>query len=92
MIDDREEQVPTRTYVEAKLLDLIEGRASREEVSLWAEYWLHEDFVKGRDLFDDTVVLDGLEALSMADAPSTDRPYLYGEEDFQAWLQELRRA
>ena len=86
------EAIPSRADVEAKLLDLIEGRLSREEVSSWAEYWLYEDFEEGRDLFDDPVLLDALDALSGADAITTDRPYLYGESDFRAWLDELREG
>jgi hypothetical protein len=85
-------EIPTRADVEAKLLDLIEGRASREEVSSWAQYWLHEDFEKGRDLFDDPVLLDALEALSGADLGGFERPYLHYEEDFRAWLDELRQG
>ena len=86
------EDVPTRADVEAKLLDLIESRASREEVSSWAGYWLHEDFEKGRDLFDDPVLLDALESLSAADLGGYEMSYLYYEEDFRAWLEELRQG
>ena len=39
---------------------------------------------------DDPAVWAALNNLQGADAPSTDRPYLYGEVDFQAWLDEVR--
>jgi hypothetical protein len=82
--------VPTRADVEAKLMDLIEGRYTREEASSWAELWLTKDFEQ--NLIKDPMVLSALEALSGADMISTDRPYLYDEVDFRAWLDELRQA
>jgi hypothetical protein len=71
------------------MLDLIEGRCSREEAASWAEGWYTKDF--DLDLIDDKV-LDTLEKLSGADMISTDRPFLYNEVDFRAWLDELRQA
>ena len=41
---------------------------------------------------DDQVVWDALNNLSGADAVSTDRPFLFDEIDFRAWLDELRRS
>jgi hypothetical protein len=38
----------------------------------------------------DPVVSSVLEAMMGADAPTTDRDYLFVDEDFSAWLQELR--
>lgn len=86
------EHIPTRADAEMKLLDLIEGRCSRDEASSWAEYWLYEDYVVGRDLFDDPALLEALDVLSGADMITTDRPYLYDEVDFLAWLHELQQA
>lgn len=77
---------PSRAEVEAQLLDLVAGRRTRDEVTSWAMQW-----VFARDArVDDPAVWAALNNLQGADAPSTDRPYLYGEVDFQAWLDEVR--
>ena len=41
---------------------------------------------------DDKGVWEALVALSGADLPTSDRPYLHGEADFCAWLERLRRS
>ncbi len=87
-----EGEVPMCADVEAKLLDLIEGRCSHYEALSWAEHWLYEDYVLVLDLFDDPALLEAIDALSGADMITTDRPYLYGEEDFRVWLHELQQA
>jgi hypothetical protein len=38
----------------------------------------------------DAQIWEALRRLLGADMPSTDRPYLYQEIDFQAWLADLR--
>jgi len=37
----------------------------------------------------DSAVWRALNELGGADAPSTDRQWLYGPDDFRAWLEEL---
>jgi hypothetical protein len=86
-MSDRE-HIPTRADVEMKLLDLIDGRCSRDEVSTWAEIWVVRDF--DEDLIDDLVVLKALERLSGLDP--TDEEDVYHEEDFRAWLHALQQA
>lgn len=44
------------------------------------------------DYVNDEAISHALEALEVADFISTDRPYLYGTEDFRAWLVEFRQA
>ena len=41
---------------------------------------------------DDPVIWRALNNLAGADAPSTDRPFLYEEVDFRAWLAELQEG
>ena len=41
---------------------------------------------------DDPVVWRALDNLVGADAVSTERPFLFEESDFQAWLAELREG
>jgi hypothetical protein len=80
--------LPSRAEVEAKLIDLIEGQCSREEVASWASPW-----VRAADLdVEDLALWDALENLCGADLKTMDRPYLHGETDFRAWLEELRHA
>lgn len=79
---------PSRADVETKLQGLIEGRVTRDDATAWAMQW-----VAAPDSgVDDPIVWNALNNLSGADAPSTDRPYLFTEIDFRAWLDELRRG
>ena len=77
---------PTRLEVEAKLSELLGGNASREEVAEWAARWVRMPDPK----VGDPLVWKALTRLSGADMISTDRPYLYDENDFNTWLKELR--
>lgn len=52
----------------------------------WASAWL-----RAEAHVDDQVVWNALNSLAMADLISSDRPYLYGRADFEAWLSDLRR-
>lgn len=79
---------PSRAEVEEKLRGLIEGRYSREAVTSWAEQWV---MAKDPNV-QDGAVWRALTALAGADLISTDRPYLYGREDFLAWLNDLQQA
>lgn len=77
---------PSRADLETQLVDLIEGAISRDAAAAWAMQW-----VSASDPgVDDAVVWNALNNLAGADAVSTDRPYLYEEIDFRAWLDELR--
>jgi hypothetical protein len=75
---------PAKNDVIQTLQLLIRGEISREDVSDWARPWitrLHE--------IDDEDVRNALDSLSGADSPTTDRRYLYGQEDFENWLRDL---
>jgi hypothetical protein len=76
--------VPSRTDVITRLRALIAETMSRQEVASWASAWL-----RGDPQVDDQGVWNALNSLAMADLISTDRPYLYGREDFEAWLSDL---
>jgi hypothetical protein len=77
---------PVPQEVETKLLDLIEGRCTREEAEDWALQWVAAD--------DPEVEHDGvweaLMALAGAGLKTGPSAYLHGEADFSAWLDELR--
>jgi hypothetical protein len=77
--------LPSREEVASKLRGLIGDTTPREEVASWASTWVTSDEFP----VDDERVWEALKNLAMADLISTDRPYLYGKEDFQDWLAEL---
>jgi hypothetical protein len=79
-------ETPTKDDVVRTLESLIRGDLSREDASEWARPWitrLHH--------ISDPEVRRGIDWLYGADAPTTDRPYLHGEEDFEQWLSDLSR-
>ena len=76
---------PSRKEVEAKLRELISGKRSRQEVADWASQWIRASEPR----VGDPAVWKALTSLVGADMLTTDRPYLYGEDDFRAWLEEL---
>jgi hypothetical protein len=79
---------PSRADVEAHLLGLIEGRISRDDATAWAMQWV----AASDPGVDDAIIWEALNNLAGADAVSTDRPYLFAEVDFRAWLDELRQG
>jgi len=82
--------LPGREEVERKLQELIDGTVAREEASEWARPFIVEE--AGPPRVADEAAWTAIGAIGMADAPTTDRRYLYDVEDFEAWLQELRDA
>ena len=79
---------PSQKEVQAKLLALILGDCSREDVASWAESWIIQDEPEVHD----AMVWRTLDRLSGADMIDFDRPYLYDESDFRDWLEELRSS
>jgi hypothetical protein len=76
---------PSREEILKRLLALCDLSQSREEIADWA-----------LDIFDrhDSALLDAgtravLEKMAAADLDDWDEPYLYGAEDFKAWIAEL---
>lgn len=76
---------PSRQEVAEKLRALIDGSLSREDASKWAAHWIAADDPG----VEDDRVWRALEGLVSADAPSTDREFLYERIDFEEWLKEL---
>lgn len=79
---------PSREETASKLRQLIEGAITRQEASEWAMQWVAASDPNVQD----ERVWDALLALGGCDGPSTDRPYLYGVEDFKIWLHELNQS
>lgn len=78
------DNLPNRESISIVLKQLIEGAITREQASEWARPW-----VTRLELLEDPRICEALTSLGAADLPSTDRPYLYGQVDFVAWLEEL---
>ena len=79
---------PRRGQVASVVRDLIAGVRSRAEVTVWAMHWI----AASNPGVDDPVVWRALGNLVGADAPTTDRPSLFAESDFRAWLAEIERT
>ena len=82
---DAARPAPTCGEVADRLRALIDGSISREEASEWASHWIAADDPE----VDNDRVWRALEGLVSADAPSTDREFLYERIDFQEWLRQL---
>lgn len=80
------DKMPTKEDAAEVLRQLISGKITRENASDWANPWM---LPEKADSIGDYDLYHCLECLSAADMISTDRPYLYGTEDFESWLQEL---
>lgn len=78
-------KAPSRSEVEAKLRALLAGDQTRAQIAQYAERWI---MARNPDV-SDAVVWAARVHLVGADLKTTDRPYLHGPEDFQAWLDEL---
>ncbi|WJY13395.1 hypothetical protein PCO82_12455 [Pectobacteriaceae bacterium CE90] len=77
--------LPSRQMLKKIIQQLISGVVNRSQVSEWAFSIIDNDEIRVTD----QVVWKTLECLGAVDLPSTDRDYLYGEDDFICWLKEL---
>lgn len=73
---------PDRNAVRSVLVDLIEGRLSREAASDWANPWV----IAGVPGIEDPVVWDALIEVCGADLLVDTNVYLHSVEDFRDWL------
>ncbi|GAA1228219.1 hypothetical protein GCM10009676_08170 [Prauserella halophila] len=85
--------VPSRDEVRQAIVDLLEGRRSREEVDRWAAPWATLDDLPE---IDDELVWDTLDWLfgcaTIDPSNLANNGYLFGEADFRAWLEEFDAA
>ena len=89
---DHRFNVPTRIEVEARLALLIEDEETRGEVAEWASEFFNYDDPEIYPPVDDPVVWRALTQLSGADLQTSPSDFLHGQEDFRAWLLELRHG
>jgi hypothetical protein len=82
---------PTLGEIVQKLTQLAANEISRQQASDWASPWIvkYEEIQFDANYDLDRKIKKALDCLAGADAISTDRPYLYGQSDFERWLHDL---
>jgi len=75
---------PTKVKVASVLKSLLAGTITRQEASDWAT-----PYITGDVRVTDTHVWKALLLIGAADLCSTDRPFLYEDEDVQECLRDL---
>lgn len=84
-------QFPIRTEIKEKIALLRHSKLSPEEVSAWAINIMNDDAISREIVASDIIAWKVLVRLGGADLFGVDRPYLYGNEDFDAWEAELKK-
>lgn len=69
-----------------KISGILSGKESRTEVAIWAFNIIDDDSLK----INDSVILNYLSLLGSVDLPSTDRDYLYTDDDLAHWMDEIK--
>lgn len=78
---------PSRIDLINKLLKILSNTEKRSDVSEWAVGIFEDDSLR----LHDPVVLNYLKLLGAVDLPSTDRDYLYTDDDLLYWISELKK-
>lgn len=68
-----------------KISDILAGDAKRDDVSEWAFDMFDDDSLR----LEDPVVLKYLKLLGAVDLPSSDRDFLYTDDDLRHWITEI---
>ena len=68
-----------------KISDILVGNAKRDCVSEWAFSIFDDDSLR----LEDPVVLKYLKLLGAVDLPSSDRDFLYTDDDLRHWITEI---
>lgn len=76
---------PSREVLRTRLLDLLAGRATREEVADWAVEWVRDPMPDVQD----PIAWEALKQLAGADLRVSPTDYLHSEVDFHSWLDQL---
>lgn len=79
------DRAPTKAEVISQIRRLLSRDCDRSAIADWARPWV----ATRADEVDDLRILRALESIASADLPTTDREFLYGREDFAAWLEEI---
>lgn len=80
-------EAPTKTEVREKLVSLVEGSGSRDEIENWA--WKIVCMSEPPNM--PAEVWETIKALAMCEERNggPDMPYVYGRADFENWLASL---
>ncbi|MFC0075292.1 hypothetical protein ACFFL1_17235 [Samsonia erythrinae] len=78
-------KIPEKIDLINKIRGLISGCEDRKSVSEWAFDIYNDDSLR----ISDPIVSNYLEILGAVDLPSSDREYLYTENDFNEWINAL---
>ena len=78
---------PQRDDIIGKISAILSGEENRSDVSEWAVNIFDDDSLR----INDSVVLSYIKLLGAIDLPSTDRDYLYTDEDLNEWIKEIKR-
>jgi hypothetical protein len=78
--------LPSRNEIVEITQRMLSGALTRSAVSEWACTWV----VDGNCRVSDYEAWDAIVLLGAADMISTDRPYLYNEEDFVEMMKTLK--
>lgn len=79
------DDITLRKKMVNKLTSILSGAASRVKISEWAFDILDDDGMKTHNVF----LKYYLSAIGSVDLLSTDRQYLYTDEDINAWIEEI---
>ncbi|MBD2816713.1 hypothetical protein ID850_18735 [Xenorhabdus sp. Flor] len=77
---------PTRNDLVEKISNILSGKEQRIDVAEWAVNIFDDDSFKINDL----VVVNYIQLLGAVDLPSTDREYLYTDDDLKGWITEIK--
>ncbi|MGC4004208.1 MAG: hypothetical protein QM811_14245 [Pirellulales bacterium] len=77
---------PTRLEISDQLHRFLNKELSRSQLSGWANHWLLND-----ENIEDPQVWKALELMGAAELPSSDRAFLYLDEDYSDILQTIQK-
>ncbi|GAC43915.1 hypothetical protein [Paenibacillus popilliae] len=78
---------PTKEEVLSKLLSILQGSLTREEVADWASEFVMQD----EPSVTDEVVWDLLKIASGVDIKASPDEYLHIEQDIMNWINKFKR-
>ena len=87
-------EIPTRAEVARRLTALIQDDSAeaRAAAADWAGEYIRFDDPQIYPEIKEPALWEAIGLIASADLISTDRPFLYGPEDFASWQAELLAA
>jgi len=78
---------PSRIDLINRILEILSNTEKRSDVSEWAVEIFEDDSLR----IHVPIVLNYLKILGSVDLPSTERDYLYTDDDLLHWISELKK-